>query len=1155
MASFKTDAELMTNYVSASPVPAGTHFVTVLDENSRPIVVSLSSDKVPKLQIIRHDPKGVQYLFDLGACFDLPTEAIIQAFDVVQAPNKTLYLVFAYVRDAKSSHVVLSKPFAPTVLQEGVKLRSIPGDWTIETVEKIMMSPMPTPSQSSAAYPLVLLAHANLDQSTSWGKDITLATPDKYLTGWSTNNSLSAPVNVTGIIDISPAVNFHGQGIFVLYKTTTGESKLYGEFIEPDDQSTSGNVFQFATDIQCPKGATSISTILDQRSASALMIGSPDGISYLDSSQAVLRTSVPVPICKDDKIHGCKTLEVAQDSEFLSIWFTSSTGQLGYIRTTRSDVTGLKLPKPILLLPAGKTTSFSPSISGASTEDGQIVWQTIVSNDKYGNLTLLEQVSDLGLWRKKPFYCNDDATASPVQSYSMTIKAFESNGSPTPNASIQLKAASAVSGILNGSTVTLKPGGDWYTMDPQGTLNFIVPTESIASQSLTITGIKDSKGDVLSSEIVVFDPTKRSMDKLGSQLDSFRSYSELKNAKTQKGTPLFDSDNMPHDEALEQGLNCLKTLHGACATLPSDGSSTSKSAATAQVPSLGSRSLDTSHSSQSDVGDFFMDAWHWISEMAHEAVDWLVDTAGKVWKFVCKIAGEAFEFVLDCAEKVGEALTWVWNKIKVGFEKLIEFIGYLFNWDDILQTKNQVSTLIDAGCDLAAAKAREDASAVDKFFDDLLAKIDGIEIKKDANVSPNSGSDKSQAPAVYDAQHSTSFNWTSERMKNGGLGSSKAVAQNNEPHCDVQKRWDEIFSPALASIQKSFIKVGEDIRDLWLKQGSISASDFMKLCKDVLKAAVTTIHKLVVALIEAFQKVIQIFKEYGNKSISIPIFSSLYKLITGHELTAFDAMSLLIAIPTTILTKMITGAAPPKIPNLNSDLLDGLLLGGTSVEITEQTKLDFNTLTTGLTVSGTLISTIVNTIKFFYGLASDGTGGARESLTGSAFLEFFSVVIDMFSTMNSLPTDPSLPGLEYRKWISYISLFRGGSHVIAAFVPEGAAGTAEAKDKTLLVLDLATTLINFGLYQEVGIAEAEAASTWKDFDVKSNVIGIEGSLLNAISGIGYFTAFMFKEEIEVSGFGLAILEGATVGLAALEGIKWKIDYDRGKHCLLTPSAT
>jgi len=51
MASFNVDAELMTNYVAASPVPAGSHFKTLLDNNSKSMVVSLSNDKLPKLQV------------------------------------------------------------------------------------------------------------------------------------------------------------------------------------------------------------------------------------------------------------------------------------------------------------------------------------------------------------------------------------------------------------------------------------------------------------------------------------------------------------------------------------------------------------------------------------------------------------------------------------------------------------------------------------------------------------------------------------------------------------------------------------------------------------------------------------------------------------------------------------------------------------------------------------------------------------------------------------------------------------------------------------------------------------------------------------------------------------------------------------------------
>lgn len=97
---------------------------------------------------------------------------------------------------------------------------------------------------------------------------------------------------------------------------------------------------------------------------------------------------------------------------------------------------------------------------------------------------------------------------------------------------------------------------------------------------------KIQKGDVLSSERAVFDPTKRSMAKLGSKLDSFQSYSHLKKATTQKRNSLFDSHNTPNYKDLKQSLDCLKTLDGAYAALPSDVSSAPKASMVMKTASL-----------------------------------------------------------------------------------------------------------------------------------------------------------------------------------------------------------------------------------------------------------------------------------------------------------------------------------------------------------------------------------------------------------------------------------------------------------------------------------------------------------------------------------------------------------------------------------------
>lgn len=113
---------------------------------------------------------------------------------------------------------------------------------------------MSTEAQSSSKYPVVLLAHKNIDQTSSWGDDISQVMATEWLDGWSVRNTFSPPTNLNRILGIAPATNFHGQGFFVLYKTSAEESKCYGMFVKPDDQSSDGKLMSFATEVPCAKG-------------------------------------------------------------------------------------------------------------------------------------------------------------------------------------------------------------------------------------------------------------------------------------------------------------------------------------------------------------------------------------------------------------------------------------------------------------------------------------------------------------------------------------------------------------------------------------------------------------------------------------------------------------------------------------------------------------------------------------------------------------------------------------------------------------------------------------------------------------------------------------------------------------------------------------
>lgn len=125
--------------------------------------------------------------------------------------------------------------------------------------------------------------------------------------------------------------------------------------------------------------------------------------------------------------------------------------------------------------------------------------------------------------------------------------------------------------------------------------------------------------------------------------------------------------------------------------------------------------------------------------------------------------------------------------MKVGWQKLINFIGFIFRWDDILATKNTISSTITAGFGYAALKMDDISTKVDGFFANMEKTVDqfGTSIKLDKQIG-NAESNKDDK--VQDAQTSTSSNWASERLKNGGAGSDTTVDFKGAAQCELIPR-------------------------------------------------------------------------------------------------------------------------------------------------------------------------------------------------------------------------------------------------------------------------------------------------------------------------------------------------------------------------------
>ena len=173
-----------------------------------------------------------------------------------------------------------------------------------------------------------------------------------------------------------------------------------------------------------------------------------------------------------------KSLLVAEDRSAVSVWFTNKHEELEYLRGTDAD---LQHGIASLLVPQGQASSFAACISSPDLPTGSNTRQLLITNDTQGNLLLLEQSSDIGLWRKTPLYAPSSAVCTEVSSYTITIKASDTRQEPISRGWVLISAASTVSAIVNGRNVLVTQAAEWYETDSKGSLDFIIPTDSLGA--------------------------------------------------------------------------------------------------------------------------------------------------------------------------------------------------------------------------------------------------------------------------------------------------------------------------------------------------------------------------------------------------------------------------------------------------------------------------------------------------------------------------------------------------------------------------------------------------------------------------------------------------------------------------------------------------
>jgi hypothetical protein len=167
----------------------------------------------------------------------------------------------------------------------------------------------------------------------------------------------------------------------------------------------------------------------------------------------------------------------------------------------------------------------------------------------------------------------------------------------------------------------------------------------------------------------------------------------------------------------------------------------------------------------------------------------------------------------------------------------------------------------------------------------------------------------------------------------GGLASKSAITPLPTSSADddtLQDLWNSI-SNIFAGVEHIVSDIGQDVQDLFTTN-TTSSDIYARLQQQLINSALDTVQNVADALLTALSLALSQFRAIGNQAIQIPIFSSLWKKITGgRDFTVFNAFALLLAIPSTILYKLVKNTAPPSLKGMTKADFSGYV-NGTSRE-------------------------------------------------------------------------------------------------------------------------------------------------------------------------------------------------------------------------------
>ncbi len=302
-----------------------------------------------------------------------------------------------------------------------------------------------------------------------------------------------------------------------------------------------------------------------------------------------------------------------------------------------------------------------------------------------------------------------------------------------------------------------------------------------------------------------------------------------------------------------------------------------------------------------------------VSDGVHVAFELVISGVKYAWDTVIEYGKAFIQRALDLAQEI-------FARVKVGWEKLMGWLGFIFNWGDMKRTHQAVAHSINAVLvafedGLEAIRAKVDTALEgfqDWVKDHLESAIQQFSGVNDTLIQYQNSVDRPNEQAERMATTNVMYNGFLNNVGQAGPTMFGALEAEDEftlrqllhrlEQFVADNKGAEAFANAINYFEKA-VSTPDQFLNL-VVSGVLSA---VEGAAQLLIQAAQTVIDIVFDIVEALAR---LTRKALNAAWSIPFVSDLYKRVTGGELTAVDLVAMIVAIPGTIFYKLAAGAAP-----------------------------------------------------------------------------------------------------------------------------------------------------------------------------------------------------------------------------------------------------